>query len=323
MSGRNDEPIAVASRSFSRHPTLRAELLERYSNVHFNDAPSRLAGEALIEFAQRRRKLIIGLERVDEAILASLPELEVISKYGVGTDMIDMPALIRHGVRLGWTGGVNRRSVAELAIALMISLLRDLPLVHLEMREGIWRNRIGRQLSGRTVGLIGCGHIGKDLALLLRALGCDVIAHDILDFPDFYAAHQVRAVSLEELLEAADIVSLHVPLNVTTRNMLDRERLSMMKPGALLVNTARGGLVDELELRARLADGRLGGAAFDVFASEPPDDQELVGLPNFLATPHIGGSSEEAILAMGRAAIRGLDENAIPSEDFPPGRSDT
>jgi phosphoglycerate dehydrogenase-like enzyme len=315
---KNSTPIAVASRSFSQHPVLRAELSERYSDVRFNDEGRALADEALIEFARGRRKLITALERIDESILSALPELEVISKYGVGTDMLAKPALIRHGIRLGWTGGVNKRSVTELAIAFMISLLRQVPQATREVREGVWKNRRGKQLTDRTVGIIGCGNIGKDLIPILRAFGCTVLAHDILDFPDFYAAHQVEPVGLEELLRRSDIVSLHVPLDDSTRNMLSAERLALLKPGAVLINTARGGLVDEVALKALLKDGCLAGAGFDVFATEPSVDMELLRLPNFLATPHIGGSSEEAILAMGRAAIKGLEDNEIPTADYPP-----
>jgi phosphoglycerate dehydrogenase-like enzyme len=316
---KNSTPIAVTSRSFSKHPLLRAELLERYSDVRFNDNGVTLKDEALIEFARGRIKLIIALERIDEAILAALPDLKVISKYGVGTDMLDKEALIRHKIRLGWTGGVNKRSVSELVIAFIISLLHLVPLVNLEIKSGIWKNRKGRCISGRTVGIIGCGHIGKDVTSIFRAFGCKVLAHDILDFPEFYAANQVEAVELEDLLTRSDIVTLHVPLDSSTRNMLNADRLALMKPDALLINTARGGLVDEEALKRMLIDGRLAGAGFDVFTTEPPEDLELLRLPNFLATPHIGGSSEEAILAMGRAAIKGLDENAVPVADSPLG----
>ena len=315
---KNNSPIAVASRSFSKHPVLRSELLERYSDIRFNDEGVALAGETLIKFARGCRKLITALEWVDETILTALPELEVISKYGVGTDMLDKQAMIRHGIRLGWIGGVNKRSVTELAIAFMISLLRQAPSASREVREGIWKNRKGRQLTDRTVGIIGCGNIGKDLTQILRAFGCTVLAHDILDFPAFYATHQVEPVGLEELLRRSDIVTLHVPLAESTRNMLSAERLALLKPDAVLINTARGGLVDEGALKHMLIEGRLAAAGFDVFATEPPEDLELLRLPNFLATPHIGGSSEESILAMGRAAIKGLDDNAIPTADDPP-----
>lgn len=313
----NRTPIAVTSRSFSRHPVLRAELLEQYSDVRFNDEGSALDGESLIEFARGHKKLITALERVDEKILAALPELEVISKYGVGTDMLDRDALIRHGIRLGWTGGVNKRSVAELVVAFAISLLRYVPMANLDMRSGIWKPHKGRYLSGRTVGIIGCGFIGKDLAPILRVFGCQVLAHDILDFPEFYAENQVKPVSLEHLLRDSDIVTLHLPLNASTRNILSAERLAVMKPDAILINIARGGLVDEAALLQMLTDGRLAGAGFDVFNCEPPENLELLRLPNFLATPHIGGSSEEAVLAMGQAAIKGLDDNAVPTNEYP------
>ncbi|PIE35370.1 phosphoglycerate dehydrogenase [candidate division KSB3 bacterium] len=312
---RNSTPIAVASRSFSRHPILRKELLEQYSDVKFNDAGIALQGEAFIEFARGRRKLITALERIDEPFLAALPELEVISKYGVGTDMLDIEAIIRHGIRLGWKGGVNKRSVVELTITFMISLLRHVTETNLEIRDGVWKNRKGREISDSTVGIIGCGHIGKDLSTILHAFGSKILVHDILDFPEFYSTYTIEPVGLEELLRRADIVTLHVPLDRSTRNMLSAERLALMKPEAVLINTARGGLVDETALKNMLFDGRLAAAACDVFAEEPPQDSELLRFPNFLSTPHIGGSSDTAILAMGRAAIEGLDNNSVPSVD--------
>jgi len=312
---KDSTPIAVTSRSFSRHPILRAELLERYSHVTFNDGGYSLAGSDLIDFLRGHVKAITALEKLDEAVFSALPELKVVSKYGVGLDMLDMAAMERHRVLLGWTGGVNKRAVAELVITFAIALLRRVPEANQEVRTGIWRQIRGRQLSDCTVGIVGCGHIGKDVAILLRAFGCRVLAHDILDFPEFYAQHQITPLSLEELLSQSDVVTLHLPQDDSTRNMLNSERLALMKTSAILINTARGQLVDEAVLKAMLIDGRLAGAAFDVFATEPPKDMELLNLPNFLATPHIGGSSEEAILAMGRAAIAGLDA-AVSGSQF-------
>ncbi len=308
--------VAVASRSFSRHPVLRDELLQQFENVTFNDAGVSLTGASLIDFLRGHERAITALERLDESVFAALPDLKVIGKYGVGLDMIDMKAMADHGVHLGWTGGVNKRSVSELVISTTIALLRHVQAANREVVAGTWRQHKGRYLSDRVVGIIGCGHVGKDLAPLLKAFGCDVMAHDILDFPDFYKEHGVRPSSLEDLLKACDVVSVHLPLDDSTRNILSAERLALMKHDAILINAARGHLVDEAALKAMLMDGRLGGAAFDVFASEPPEDMELLNLPNFLVTPHIGGSAEEAILAMGRAAIRGLTENNIPGPDM-------
>jgi len=304
--------VAVASRSFSRHPVLRQELLAVYPDVTFNESGQSLDGDALVAFLDGHDGAVIALERVDDTLLSRVPHLRVIGKYGVGLDKIDMAAMVRHGVRLGWTGGVNRRSVAELVIAMAISLLRHVPRANLEVRDGTFRQIMGRQLGDRTVGIVGCGHVGKDLAVLLRAFGCRVLAHDILDFPTFYDAHDITPVGLDELLATADVVSLHLPLDDRTRMILDARRLGLMRRDAILINAARGGMVDEVALKAMLMDGRLAGAAFDVFAVEPPEDAELLRLPNFLATPHIGGSAEEAVLAMGRAAIAGLAQAVLP-----------
>lgn len=304
--------VAVCSRSFSRNPVLRAELSARYERVTFNDAGLQLQGAALVEFLRGHDKAITALERIDDFVLSRLPELKVIGKYGVGLDMIDMAAMRRHGKRLGWTGGVNRRSVSELVVAFAISMLRQVPAANREVVNGGWRQHTGGLLSGRTVGIVGCGHVGKDLAGLLKPFGCTILANDIRDYAEFYRAHDIDAVSLEELLRRSDVVSLHLPLDETTQNILGADRLAVMKPSAILINTARGGLVDEAALKAALKDKRIAAAAFDVFTNEPPQDRELIALPNFLATPHIGGSAEEAILAMGRSAIEGLEANEVP-----------
>jgi D-3-phosphoglycerate dehydrogenase len=312
--------IAVCSRSFSRHPVLRREVEERYPGTIFNDEGVTLAGDELVEYLDGHEKAIIALEILDADILARLPALKVVSKYGVGFDTLDLDTMAARGVKLGWTDGTNKRSVSELVISFAVQLLRHLPEAGREVLDGTWRQHAGRQLTERTVGIVGCGHVGKDLGVLLRAFGCRVLVHDILDFADFYAEHDVEPVGLEALLRESDVVTLHLPLDDSTRNILSAERLALMKPDAILINTARGGLVDEEALKAALTHERLAGAAFDVFATEPPDDTVLINLPNFIVTPHIGGSAEEAILAMGRAAIDGLDDNRVPKKGvFPKG----
>lgn len=305
--------IAVCSRSFSRNAVLRAELLKHFAHVTFNETGRQLDGDDLVEFLRGHDKAITALERIDDYVLSRLPELKVIGKFGVGLDMIDLNAMRRHGKRLGWTGGVNRRSAAELTLAFAIVMLRHVPAANLEVRAGIWRQTVGGLLSGRTVGIVGCGNIGKDLVKLLQPFGCSILVNDIRKYSDFYAEYGIAAVGLQELLAGADIVTLHVPLDNSTRGILSEDRLALMKPTAVVINAARGGLVDEVALKLALMEKRLAAAAFDVFADEPPQDMELINLPNFLATPHIGGSAEEAILAMGQAAIDGLDIAEIPA----------
>lgn len=309
---KKSDKIAVASRSFSKHPLLRSELLEKYEHVRFNDKGEKLSGSGLIEFLSCCDKAIIGLEVLNEDVFKQLPRLKTISKFGVGLDRINLIAMKEHGVKLAYTPGTNKRAVSELVIGLAISSLRQMAQLNQEVRQGIWRQNQGYQLSGKKVGIIGFGSIGKDLATLLNAFSCEVMAYDSVDFSNEAKALNVRPMKLEALLSLADIISLHLPLNATTRYILNAERLALMTPSAILINTARGELVDEQALKELLRTGKISAAAFDVFASEPPEDQELLSLPNFFATPHIGGSTEEAILAMGRAAIDGLDRSLSP-----------
>jgi D-3-phosphoglycerate dehydrogenase len=175
------QKVAVCSRSFSRNVALRAELLSKYEHVTFNETGRQLEGDDLVEFLSGHDKAITALERIDEYVLSRLPELKAIGKYGVGLDMIDMAAMRKHGKRLGWTGGVNRRSVSELVIAFAITMLRHVHTANREILSGNWRQHVGGELSGRTVGIIGCGHVGKDLVQMLKPFGCPVLVHDIRD----------------------------------------------------------------------------------------------------------------------------------------------
>jgi phosphoglycerate dehydrogenase-like enzyme len=300
-------PVAVASHSFPKNPTLRRELLARHPDAVFNETRQPLRGDDLIRFLRGYDKAITGLETLDDAVFSAVPELRLVSKYGVGLDMIDLDAARRHGVTVRWTAGVNRQSVAELTIAFMIALCRRIVPLASDLRAGVWGHADGRQISSGTIGIVGCGHVGKTVARLCRAFGARVLAHDIVDYAEFYREAGVQPVALDTLLRDADIVTLHVPLDASTRGLIGAPALARMKASAFLVNAARGGIVDETALKNALVDGRIAGAAADVFAIEPPVDRGLLQLPTFIGTPHIGGSTEEAVLAMGRAAIAGLE----------------
>ena len=304
--------IAVCSRSFSRNEVLRNELLSRYLNVKFNDDGLNLGGSSLVNFLLDADKAITALEVIDEEILSQLPKLKVIGKYGVGLDMIDFNAMRKFEVSLGWTGGVNKRSVSELVISLAISMLRKVPSANKDVLSGKWRMHVGTLLTGKTVGIIGCGNIGKDLVELLQNFNCEIIVNDIKNFHNFYQKFNIKALNLDDLLMNSDIVTLHLPLDDSTSNILNESKLKMMKSSAILINIARGGLVDENALKRALKQKNIAAAAFDVLFEEPPSDFELIGLDNFFVTPHIGGSAKESIIAMGIAAIEGLDNNKVP-----------
>ena len=300
-------PVAVASRSFSRNRTLRNELSLRYPHSRFNDTNRVLAGGELVTFLRGHTKAITGLDVVTDAVFRAVPELRLVSKYGVGLDTIDLAAARRHGVTVRWTPGVNRQAVAELTVAFMISLCRAIVPLSRELVEGGWRQPGGRQLSSAIVGVLGCGAVGQTVARLCRAFGATVLAHDVRSYAGFYSENGVAPVGLESLLADSDILTIHLPLDASTRGLIDARALARMKPSAFLVNTARGGIVDESALEAALLEQRLAGAAADVFSAEPAGGSGLLRIPTFIGTPHIGASTEEAALAMGRGAIAGLD----------------
>ena len=304
--------VVVASRSFSKHPILRGEVLNRYPDAKFNDDDLILKGDTLVQFLRGHDKAITALETIDESILSQLPDLNTIGKYGVGLDMIDLHAMKKFGVKLGWTGGVNKRSVSELVISFAIALLHRTVFANAEVKKGEWYQVKGRQLSDCTVGIVGCGHVGKDLVRLLKPFNCKILAYDILDFKEFYAENNVTPVGLDDLIKNSDVVTLHLPFDDSTKNIMNQKRLQMLKSNAILINLARGGLIDEATLKEVLIDNKIAGAALDVFEIEPPIDPTFAAMDNVLITPHIGGSTEEAILAMGMAAINGLDNAKDP-----------
>jgi len=171
--------LVIASRSFSKHPVLRKEVLKRYPDTKFNDEGLSLSGDSLVAFLGGYEKAITALEKIDDSILKQLPDLKVIGKYGVGLDMIDLHAMKKYGVNLGWTGGVNKRSVSELVISYSVALLHRTVFANAEVRKGGWYQVKGRQLSNCTVGIIGCGHVGKDLVKLLQPFNCKILVYDI------------------------------------------------------------------------------------------------------------------------------------------------
>ena len=307
----------MTSRSFAGNPVLREELRAKYPDASFTESASILDGAPLVALMQGHDRAIVGLERVDEHVLAQLPDLRVISKYGVGLDGIDLEAVAKRGIKLGWTGGVNRRSVAELTLAFALALFHRVPECDVALRRGRWNKLVGRELTGKTVGVVGCGFVGQDFVRLLAPFACRILAHDIRDYREFYTAHGVTPVGLAELLQAADVVSLHVPLDASTRGLIGARELARMRPGSFLINAARGGLVDEMALADALEREHLAGAACDVFQMEPDANPRLVALPAFLGTPHVGGASQEAQLAMGRAAIDGLETARVPGNGWP------
>lgn len=293
--------VAVTSRSFSRNDILRQYLQERFDNVRFNEEGIQYTGESLVRFLNGSNRAIIGLETIDDALLDKLPGLKTICKMGTGVDKVDIAALNRRKIAFAATPGLNKRSVSELVLGLIFTLQRHLQTIHTGVKRGEWVQPVGKLLSNKTVGIIGFGAVGQDLASLLAAFNCRCLVFDIR-VHSMLMSH-VDQVDLGTLLAESDIISLHMPLLPENYHFLGENEFLQMKQGAIFINTARGGLVDEDALYSVLSSHHLSGAALDVFEYEPEVPKKLLILDNFFATSHIGGSTDEAILAMGKVAV--------------------
>ena len=297
--------VAVTSRSFSANAILRKDLLLEFPGARFNDEGLRLEGESLVTFLSGAVGAIVGIEPINGSVLARLPHLRVLSKFGVGLDSIDLNEVRDRGIQLASTSGTNSSAVAELTLLLTLGTLRRIPEAVSNIRSEQWVSVTGRLLEGKTVGLVGVGHVGKALNKLLQPFGCSVLGFDVAKVP----IHGISFVSLDKLLEESDVVFIHVPLTEKTRGLIGVGQLDLMKNDAILVNTSRGGVIDESALLATLISERIAGAGLDVLETEPPLSWELLNHPKVFATPHIAGTSQESNLAMGRAAIDGLVKN--------------
>jgi len=274
---------------------LRAVHDVLYDPALVDDAP-RLAAEA----AHADVLVVRNRTQVRGALLAALGRCRVVGRLGVGLDNIDVPGCEARGMQVIPATGANALSVAEYVVTTALLLLRGAYASSAAVAAGQWPRTAlsgGREIGGKTMGLVGFGSIGQLTGRLARGLGMAVVAFDAMMDDDHPAFAQVgaRCAGLEEVIEMSDVVSLHVPLVDSTRGLFDAARLARMKPGAVLINTARGGIIDEPALAAALRSGALGGAAVDVFGAEPlPASPHFEGCPNLLLTPHIAGVSAES-----------------------------
>lgn len=250
---------------------------------------------ALASAIAHAHAVIAGTDPFSHDVLEAAGELRIIARTGAGYDNVDLEAARRRGITVCHTPHVNGRSVAELTIGLMLACARNIASSAEQVRGGTWIQASGRELLGATVGIIGLGGIGKDVARLALALGMRVVAYDTAPDEAFMESAGIASRSLTRLLAESDFITIHLSLTPHTRGLIDREALALMKPSAYLINTARGAVVDEAALVEALTEHRLAGAALDVLASEPIDSgSPLLTVPNLLITPHIAGATVEA-----------------------------
>lgn len=272
----------------------------------FEITAEHLEGEELLDRMSEVEFLVVrSATKVTSEVIAAGKKLKVIGRAGAGLDNIDTNAAKAQGVAVYNTPGANSRSVAELTIGLLLALMRHIPRGTSGIKDGKWEKKQlkGNEIMGKTIGIIGYGSVGRQVANMAKALGMRVLFYD----PFVTVEEEGLVENLNDLLEASDVVTVHVPKSPDTNNMIDESAMSKMKKGAVLINTARGGIVDEEALYDSLISGKLAGAAMDVFEVEPPTDElrrRLVGLDNVVCTPHIGASTVEAQQRVGLEMAR-------------------
>lgn len=304
--------VAVTSRSFSTNQFLVKKLKESYPNVSLNLTGKTLKENELVKFLATADKAIVGIEIIDKDILDQLPKLKLISKYGVGLNNLDLDECKKRNIQIKFQPGSNKQSVAEFTLLLMLNSLRQVHNNKTEIIEGNWTQAKGQELKGKKIGIIGFGNIGSCLVSLLKPFGNKILFFDERKFSsaeiDKFNDKNLKQASISEVLSTSDIVSIHIPLNSGTKNMINKNAFKQMKESIILINTSRGGIVDEVELYKFLKNNNLAFASFDVFEHEPAFKSPLLKLDNFFASSHRASLTDQGIESMGIAAINGLGD---------------
>jgi D-3-phosphoglycerate dehydrogenase / 2-oxoglutarate reductase len=297
--------VLVSPTSYGKNdPRLKTELEKLVGEVIYNTTGKPLSSADVARLLPGIDGYIAGLDAIDQAALACADQLKVIARYGVGVDGVDLQAARDKGIIVTNTPGANSVAVAELAMALMLALARQIPEAAAAGRQGLFPRLSGLSIERKVVGIVGLGSIGKQLARRLGGFGCSLLAYEPFPDHDFATSNHIELVSLDELLSRSDFVSLHLPLMPETRGLVNAEFFGKMKKGAYLINTARGEIVVEDDLLAALQSGKLRGAALDALAKEPPDPANpLLALPQVIITPHLGAQTDGATDTMGWMAF--------------------
>lgn len=307
--------VVSTSPSFAKYSTEPIDLLRQHG-IDCVQLPADISEEAFIAQAADAQAAIVAFNAITPRVLDALPQLRIVCKHGVGVDNIDLAAAQARGVWVCNVPDSNKHAVADYTFALLLASARKVPLADQQTKAGAWPRLFGTDVHGKTLGIIGLGNIGKEVARRATGFSMRVIAHD--PYPDtaFAQGQGIELLPLDSLLAEADYVTLHIGLNDATRHLLDARRLALMKPGAHLINAARGGIIDENALFKALEAGRLGGAALDVFEEEPANAHPLYALPNVIASPHIAGYTPGALdllsLTCSRNVVAALASHTRP-----------
>ena len=289
--------IVVTPRGFAKCGLDNVKIIKDSGFIlEYNDTGNAYTKEEFYEKTQDADGVIVGVEIIDKEYIKSHPNLKAVVKFGVGTDNIDVEYCRQRGIVVDRTVGSNSRSVAETAISFILADSKNLCESISYTREGQWIKQTGYEIENKTIGLVGFGAIAQKVAQMALGLGMKVLAYDPYIINDNNTKkYEVEMVSFEEIIKHSDFISLHIPLTEETTDLITLTQLKEMKQGAVLINTARGGIVNEADLYEALSQNIIKAAYFDVLSSEPPkNDEPLIKLPNFYLTPHIASRSEEA-----------------------------
>lgn len=289
--------VLITPRGFANYGLDQIEVFKKNKiEVHYNDTGVAYTHEEFKALAKDVDAIIVGVDKMDKEMMEACPNLKAVCKFGVGTDNIDLEYAKERGIHVGRTIGSNSKSVAEHVIAMMFTEAKNMYPTIKQVKEGGWQKPTGYEISGKSIGIIGFGMIGKYLADFAYGLGMKVYAYDAFEIAEEEAKkHHVEIKSLDEIIETCDYVSLHVPLVESTKNMISTNEFKRMKNNACLLNAARGGIVDEEALYEALVNQEIRSACFDVFSEEPPQkNHKLLTLDNFLLTSHTAARSVES-----------------------------
>jgi len=302
--------ILVTPRSLTKegHPALNM-LKEKGYEVLFCTPGKQPDEEELLRLLPGCVGYLAGVEKVSARVLEAVKGLKVISRNGSGIDNIDLQAAKKLSIKVCPAEGANARGVAELAMALLLALVRCIPFHDSKMKTGAWERRRGLELMGRVLGLVGCGQIGQEVARIAIGFDMDVIAHRRNPDPSFKPSPRFRYAAFDELLEKSHFISLHRPATQTGEPVIGKPEIERMKKGVYIINTARSSLLDEQAVLENLESGRIAGVAVDVYTEEPPKSLRLVRHERVIATPHAGGFTDESVERATTEAVENLLKN--------------
>lgn len=301
--------ILVTPTSFNKPENHEAKsLLEDYADeIVYNTLGRPLSEDEVSEMVEGCDGYIAGLDFVSKKAIESMPaSLKVISRYGAGYDRVDIKAAKDKGISVTNTPGANSEAVADLAFGLLLAVARKIPSMDRKVRSMEWPRSQGVEIYNKTIGILGLGAIGKAVARRAKGFSMEVLAYDPYMNREYVKENGIVECELDELLKRADFISLHLPSIESTHHIINKRALELMKTGAIIVNTARGGLIDEEAAYAVLKEGKLGGLALDAFEIEPPKESPLFELDNVVVTPHIGAHTQEAVKNMAVMSVKSL-----------------